>query len=283
MTIFKNTLFIRTSIILVLFFINTCLPSAADAGDKQASKVLTEQVPGSGVKELSIETINGSISVRGNGDDVVYIEAECKVTGPERETCEDLLSKVKVVISEKKNRIKIQPDTPKKFKYSFSVSFNIKAPRLMHVQSESMNGSISIENMDNGVHLETMNGGISCENVNGDIWVETVNGGISLQEIRGDTHAEVVNGSVEVVFRDAAPEKVQIASVNGKVKAVFTAVPNARIHAETINGSIIVAGERVLKKGVFVKEFDAEYGNGKGRYSFETVNGSVVIDMPVPD
>ena len=190
---------------------------------------------------------------------------------------------IKIRIDERGDEISIEADTPKKIGkhgYVCSVSFAIKVPQSFGASGESVNGGVYLRNLKGDVEAETVNGGVDCNDIWGEIHVATVNGGIDLDDVYNDVNAETVNGAINADFKETAPENVSFEVVNGKIDASFDTIPNATIRAETVNGSLRVAGQKVKKTGLIGRSYRADFGNGQGDYSFETVNGSINIDIP---
>ena len=68
---------------------------------------------------------------------------------------------------------------------SWSVSFEIWAPRQTELALTASNGGISVDGMNSRMSLETVNGGLTVTDVDGDVRGSTVNGGITA-ELSGD-------------------------------------------------------------------------------------------------
>ena len=255
-------------------------------GKTEITQDYHNELSGSGKTGIDVETINGEISISGYDGETVVIDAELSVTGKKKDVCEDLMSEIKIKIDESGKVISIEADTPKKIGkrgYNCSVSFTIKVPTRFSVATESVNGGLNLENIQGAVDAETVNGGVNLENVWGKMHLETVNGGIDLENIYADVEAETVNGAINAEFKDSAPENVSFEVVNGKIDTSFETTPNATIRAETVNGSLRVGGQKIKKTGLIGRSYRAEMGNGKGDYRFETVNGSIRIDVPDAD
>lgn len=247
---------------------------------EKAVDSFSKNFPVKNINIATIETTNGAISVTGYDGDEVKIEADFVVKGKKKKICEELVKKIDLIIHIDNNDLNIDTDFKSKMGYSSSVSINLELPYRLKVECESMNGGIFVENITGGVVLETTNGGIKCENVSGGVEVETVNGGVSLNNIEGNTNAETVNGGLLAEFNKTTPDQVSLETVNGRVSVSFANAPNGTVHASTINGSLKISGKKVPKTGFFRKSYSQQFGEGKGEYTFSTVNGSVNIDLP---
>jgi len=273
----KQTAFIITALITLLVI---GIPSVTIAGKNKAHGSYHHELSAKDFKQLHVETVNGSIDINGYDGEQIIIEAEFTVTGKKQKTCDELITEFEVEIKEKGDDLYIEADTPSKFGYSMQVSFDLKVPSRFKVECESTNGAISVNDIESGVKLETTNGAVECNNISGKIEVSAVNGSVTLDNVNGDTEVSTVNGAIECSFNQTPPDKIEIETVNGQIEVNFSFRPNAKIEAETVNGSLKIAGEKIKKTGLIGKSYTGEYGDGKGIYSFETVNGSVKVKMP---
>lgn len=256
------------------------LPNTLFAAKERATADYHSEMSGKKFVYLQVETVNGGIEIIGGDSEEIIIDAEFMVNGPDEDVCEKLVQEIKVDISEKGDKLYIEADTPKKFRYTSQVSFSISVPSRYEISCESTNGGVNVENIQSGLKIETTNGGIDCRNIGKYIDVETVNGAVNLMEIGGNASAETVNGSIVADFTKNAPSKISMEAVNGRISVEFMSIVDAQINAETVNGSLEIAGQRVKKKGLIGKSFNGKFGSGKGDYNFETVNGSIEIDIP---
>lgn len=267
-------LVILFSITMVLF-----LPNQIIAGKTSVSKEFSAEFDAGSRSHLSVETLNGSITVEGYKGEKVSIKAEIEVTGRKEKTCEKILEDVEINITEKADKIDIDVDSPSKFGYSTNVTFDIKVPDRMKIDGETANGSISVSNITSGVDLETVNGAIRCKDVTGGIDAETVNGKIKLTDVAGKIDAATVNGAISCYFNADPPTIIDFETVNGGIDATFKSLPNATIYASTYNGNISVSGASASINKRFRREFKGVLGQGEGRYDMETINGSIDIEI----
>src|SRR4029079_14403222 len=93
----------------------------------------------------------------------------------------------------------------KRWRSSWSVSYEIQVPRKISLDLSAVSGGISIENVDGRLEFETTNGGISLTGVAGDVRGSTSNGGVDV-ELTGDRWSgarldvRTTNGGVEVAI-----------------------------------------------------------------------------------
>ena len=271
---------IRVIAVLLAAFLQLSAFSVESHAKKRAEEEFHKEFSWKDHDKLSVETSNGSIEVVGNDNKKIVVDAILSVTGLKEKKCQELLSEFTIKIEDKDGEIDIETKTPKKFRYSTSVSFKISLPSSMALECESTNGSLRVENISGKVNLETVNGAVNCSKLQGDVDIEAVNGGIHLDGASGNTDIEAVNGAIDCKFINEAPSKISLETVNGKISVEFESYPDANISAETINGSITISGEKIKKSNILGTTYEGAFLDGKGTYEFETVNGSITVNVP---
>lgn len=142
----------------------------------------------------------------------------------------------------------------------WNVSFEIMAPHDTELWIESINGRISVADMQGHLDVETINGGISLSDVSATVRGHTVNGGISA-EFSGDTF----DGDI-----------VDLRTTNGLIVIGIPEDFSARLDVETVNGGVrtdFPVDLKVLRH----RELTATLGDGGPLVRARTVNGGVQI------
>lgn len=213
---------------------------------------------------ISLENINGEISISGGSGDTVHVVAKKKAGKQE------YLDELKVVIDADEDYIRIETRHPKSeggwFKWgndsSGSVSYELTVPKGVDLDA-----------------IETVNGDVIIESVSGKVKAGTVNGSLKISGLAADVDLETVNGSVKAEFDTLGEgQRVNAEAVNGRISITLPANASARIDAETVNGSID-ADDFGLEpeKGFVGRDLSGEIGGGAARISLDTVNGSIRI------
>jgi len=252
--------------------------------DEGSGKCIAEikfhkNVDAGGIDKVSIETINGSISVAGYDGNEIIIDALLKVRGEDQDICDDLLQKIKIEVNKEGKTLQIEPEFEKKKKgYNRSVSFTVKVPIRMEANAETINGAVNVSDISGG-GFETINGGIGCFNINGDTEAETINGGIELYEISGNVEASTINGSVSLECKKMTPSDIELSTINGKISVELLHEPDAELDISAMNGSIKVDGLPNIEMKRKSRSFSSTLGSGKGNYELSTINGSVEFEI----
>jgi|GEM_PF-1391889 len=233
---------------------------------------------------LSVETVNGNINFKGvEGEDIV-IDADITVKGRKESVCRDLLERVEISVIEKGDEISIEPDTPKKWGYSISISFDIALPARMGVKGGTVNGGLSADNIRGGFELSTVNGMVNASTCAGSVDCKTVNGTVNIEGLQSHkasdaVQIQTVNGNIEVECAAPPPMNLNIETVNGSSELKLSEVPDARLSIEVFNGNIILKGLPEIGDLKARKTFDAVLGKGTGKYKIESVNGNARVEI----
>lgn len=212
---------------------------------------------------LSVENINGDITIIGGSGNTVEITATKKGDN------QDYLDGIEIQVSADERRIRIRTEHPREEKSWFgfgngngSVTYEITAPADIHIDS-----------------VDTVNGEIEVEGISGDVSAETTNGEIYLTGLTGSLDADTTNGTIDATFvRLEGNQRVKAETVNGRVQLRLPANASARIDADTVNGGIDADDFGLhVDKGFLGRDLEGEIGGGDARVDLNTVNGSIRI------
>jgi len=220
------------------------------------------------VRELTIKAdwktitvdggVNGGISVEGWNKNEIRIRAKVKAWDRDEE---DALETLKdIVIQTDRETIVAKGPKLKGSKRGWAVSYELMVPEK--------------SNLD----LETLNGGISIEDVEGEIEAEAVNGGLKLSQLAGDVDVHTTNGgvSVELDGKKWSGLGLDASTTNGGVKVWIPEDYNAELETGTVNGSVDFDFP-IMVQGKISKRIRATIGDGGPRIRIVTTNGGVKL------
>jgi DUF4097 and DUF4098 domain-containing protein YvlB len=246
----------------ILLVISSLLLSAVATADVKETEQFSFDISEGG--RLSLENINGEITVTGGSGSTIEVTARKKAGS------QDYLDDMKVVVDASSDYVRIETKHP-------------KSKGGWRVFGNDNSGSVSYEvtvpaNIDLDT-ISTVNGSVTISAVSGTVKAETVNGDLDTSDLSSNVSLETVNGSIEARFdRLDGDQRVSAEAVNGKITLKLPSDASARINAETVNGSI--DGDDFgleVEKGFVGRDMDGEIGNGDARISLDTVNGSIRI------
>ena len=227
-----------------------------------AERNFSQSYPLAADGRVSLENINGDVTIEGWDGDTVLVEAVIRGS-------EEAIDRVEIQVDADTDRIAVETDYKNedrgwsfKGRQNATVDYTVSVPRGARLDGiELVNGDLDIVGVAGNVRAELVNGDLDAHGLSGDVWLETV------------------NGDVEVLL-DAlgASAKVQVESVNGEVIVALPPGAGAEIRAETIHGDIDNDFGLEVKKDRYVgRSLEASLGGGGARVELETVNGSIRI------
>jgi len=214
-----------------------------------------------GLREVSVENINGDIEIIGVPGALAKVRA-VKIADSESRLA-DL--RIKTTLSDGRLTIKTEHVRTYLFgliplKTGGRVDYRIEVPP------------------DAALTLETVNGGIKVRQAGRSVNAETVNGDLEAEDVRGTIHLESVNGNIRLLLSDSAPQAT-LETVNGSITMSAPDTLDARYSFETVSGDIRFTPEKFKTKGSGHKDIEGVLGSGKGKVSAETVNGTITLHL----
>jgi len=238
-----------------------CVSVAANADVTDTEEMTFDIDPGG---RISLENINGDISINGGNGNQVFVVAKKKAGKQE------YLDELRIVVDADSDYIRIETRHPKTEGSWFNWG---------HDSSGSVSYVLEVPSTVNLDTVSTVNGDVEIAGVQGRVKAETVNGSLEALGLTGDVNLETVNGSVRAEFAQlGSGQRVSADAVNGKIVMVLPADASARVEAETVNGSIDADDFGLeAEKGFVGRDLSGEIGGGDARISLDTVNGSIKI------
>lgn len=260
----------RRSILLALFLAAATLPAQTnraarfmddcqrrDWGDRERFCETRNFTVAAG-RALSVDgRTNGGIYVHGWDRNEIQVVAMVQAQADNAGDAQSLAKQVNILT----NGAEIRATGPSTDRHeSWSVTYEIWAPRRTELTLAANNGGIAVESMESRMQLDTENGGISLVDVNGDVRGTTVNGGITA-ELTGDR------------WRGAG---LDLRTSNGGVRLTIPSSYSANLETGTVNGGINVDFP-VTVQGRLGRSFTTTLGSGGPLVRATTTNGGVTI------
>src|SRR5438477_7281799 len=156
---------------------------------------------------------NGGVQVVG-WDQETYAVTACKAASGSGAEAEQILSQIKMSIENGKVSTSGPGDDEE-----WTVYLLIRAPKSASIDMDTMNGPISLYDVDGKLTAHAKNGPISLKNFSGDAEITAVNGPISLDGGRGSVRIHTENGpiSVELQGKTWSGEGLSADAKNGPV------------------------------------------------------------------
>jgi hypothetical protein len=200
--------------------------------------------------------VNGGIAVEGWNKNEIHVRAKVKAWDRDEDDAREILDEIEITLD--RETIRAKGPKLRGSRRGWSVSFELSVPR------------------KSDLDLETLNGGISIEDVEGEIRAEATNGGLKLSQLAGDVDVHTTNGgvSVELHGKQWTGRGLEASTTNGGVKLWIPEEYNAELETGTVNGSVEFDFP-VMVKGKISKRIRATLGDGGPKIRVTTTNGGV--------
>ena len=223
--------------------------------------------------EVVLDNTNGSVTVETWSKNAVRLEALKKVKARSRRDAEAFMERVKIRVERSRNRIRIETEYPKRHgDFGFmSWMFGKRKPEITVEYTLKVPEEVDLD-------LRTVNGAISVRDVEGQIELHTTNGRIDVEDVLGSVKASTVNGSIEVELENfGRDDEIRLKTVNGAIVAYFPEDMDADVEAGTVNGSIRTDFPLQVRGKWGPKRLSGSVGKGGALVKLGTVNGSIKI------
>lgn len=133
-----------------------------------------------------------------------------------------------------------------------SVHFTVTVPAYAHVDANTVNGDVSVDELRGEVEATTVNGDVRAASSGGPVRANTVNGSIRARGQIGSDGLEysTVNGSIEIELPNNANADVDLSTVNGRVTSDFPITFTGEINPRRIRAELGSGGPRLRAKTV---------------------------------
>ena len=226
-----------------------------------ASAQVTEEfhrtVPLSANGRVSLDNVNGNVTITGWERNDVQIDAVKKASNQQK------LDEAKIEVDAGSDYVRIRTRYPENHtnNNAASVTYELHVPRTARLD-----------------HIDLVNGSLTVSQVSGDIRSSLVNGKTMVHDLAGRAELSSVNGTIEAYYRSLeSVQSIELKSVNGAVRLGLPSSPNADVTVSTVNGGITTDFPLTVQGKFMGRHLDGKLGNGGTRIEISNVNGSVHI------
>jgi DUF4097 and DUF4098 domain-containing protein YvlB len=248
----RKSKIIRASVLGVLMAVAFAITGAA-----QVTEEFHRTVPLSSAGRVSLENINGSVTITGWERNEVQIDAVKKARDQQR------LDEATIEVDASSDSVRIKTKYPEHRNNNnpATVTYELHVPRQARLD-----------------HLDLVNGSLTVSQVSGEINGELVNGKTDIRDLSGRLNISAVNGTITASFRTLDNVKeIRLKSVNGAINLGLPASPNAEVSVSTVNGGITTDYPLQVKGKFMGHHLDGTLGSGGTQIEISNVNGSVRI------
>ena len=241
------------------------------AGKYSKTETRTYNITSNG--KVSVQNVNGEITVESWDKDQVSLEITKTVRADDQDDADEYFGKVRVEVESGKDYIDVTTHYPHDMDGGFfdwlfhggsrspNVDYRLRVPVGASVDLESTNGQIYVENVEGNVQAHSTNGGLNLNGVSGRIEASTTNGGISVTVSNADKF-----------------DGMDVSTTNGGIKVYCPEDIDADVDAHTTNGGIDSEFPITVSGSFLSKSLSGRINNGGKRMYLHTTNGGIEID-----
>jgi hypothetical protein len=219
---------------------------------------------------------NGGVQVVG-WDKETYSVTACKAAAGSSDEAERTLSQITVDIDHGKISVKGPGD-----ENEWTVELLIRTPKSATINLDTMNGPISLYDVDGKLTARATNGPISLKNFSGDAEITAVNGPITVEGSKGSVRIRTENGPISVALEGKTWSGTGLTADahNGPLTLMVPSGYESSFVVESTNYAPVSCKASICDNAR--KTWDdqhrrIEYGNAPAMIRLSTVNGPVSV------
>lgn len=174
-----------------------------------------KRFPVTGVAELSLNTFDGAVEVRGWDRPEVVVEIEMRAEDKEA------VEKITVLAEQTGQKIKVEVRHSGRSRFvgigpftSPSARIIVNAPRKSNLDVRTGDGSVVVEQIDGLMELRTADGSIHATETSGNLLAESGDGSLTLEDVEGRVEARTDDGTIRI---SGVPGVVRARSGDGSI------------------------------------------------------------------
>ncbi len=129
------------------------------------------------------------------------------------------------------------------------VEFRVRVPKGVKVGAYSVNGEVSVRDVNAEVEAESTNGSVTVSTASGPVNARTTNGSVRATmgafDLKSDLRFESVNGTVIAEFAEDIDADIELSTVNGRFLTDFPVTITGRIDPRRLRATLGKGGPRI--------------------------------------
>src|SRR2546429_924858 len=219
---------------------------------------------------------NGGVQIVG-WDKGTYSVTACKAAAGSSGDAERILSQISMSIENGKISTKGPGDEE-----AWTIHLLIRAPKSATIDMETMNGPISLHDVDGKLTARVKNGPVSLKNFSGDAEITAVNGPISMDCSNGSVGIHTENGPISAALQGItwSVARLTVDAQHGPLTLMVPTGYQSSFVVESTNYAPVSCKASICDNAR--KTWDdehrrIEYGSGPATIRLSTVNGPVSV------
>lgn len=220
---------------------------------------------------VSLDNVSGNITITSWAGTQVEIVAV--KTG-----AADKLKEVDISIEAQPSRLSIETVYPKNRNNNVSVSYDLKVPRGVNLDSiKSVSGSVKMTDIDGRVVGRSVSGSVEAQRIGREVNLNSVSGDVRVLDVAGRASVNTVSGNA---YATNIKGDLDAKSVSGNVKVTQA---DGYVRSETVSGDVSIGNSNPPSLKATTVSGDVQFDgkvSANGRFEMKSHSGSVVISLP---
>lgn len=226
---------------------------------------------------ISIELLNGAISISGHDDNVFSIQGELN-DAAKGYTLLNNNGNIQFEEHIERRNGWFSFDGWRSQDGNAGAILNIQMPRNAVLRFDGVNTNVDIIGLSGNTDIEVVNGMIVASDLSGVVRLESVNGAIDTRGLSGRISLETVNGSID--DRGSTGPRANFSAVNGSIRSD---TQSPQVSASNVNGRIELDLHRIDELDVSTVGGNLDifaFMNELAHIEISSVGGSVDLNLP---
>jgi hypothetical protein len=220
--------------------------------------------PASGIGELNVDEVNGTVTVHGDSPDAITMTANVRARGVRPDPKEPYEGYMNAEVDG--NELSIRSRSVRHHGFFFGFGNEITIDYDLHVPPQV------------ALQLVTVNGKIITHGIAGEMNAKTVNGAMDLESTgTNEVSAKTVNGRIAAKFLQDF-HGAKLGTVNGRVTCALPATASFFGDFSQVNGDFEAAFPLNIHSHPGSRRVSGEVNGGKYPLKISTVNGDITVD-----
>jgi hypothetical protein len=226
-----------------------------------AYETFTEKVTVTGHINFNLDGVNGAVVINGQpGGSAVTVTAEARVGSDSFEDAQAGLDQLEISVTDNDSTIFVQTVQPVLIEgRQYVVDYTITVPSDLTVSLNTVNGHVTVNDMDNSV------------------FVMVENGNVDFADIFGDVAVSVQNGSILGAVTLPMDGEAVVSTVNGDIDLDIPTTTSAELFGLVSNGTVSWVNLELMDVTQTGNSLHGTLGDGTGLIDLTTVNGNIVV------
>lgn len=208
-----------------------------------------------------IGNVSGTVVVKSWAQEQVQIDAikVCNVSSEAK--AKENMALVKIEVTKNGNIVQIETKYPENVKnLNVSVNYVLSIPAMASIKVRNVSGSVEASDIGGLFEGNNTSGKMIVARIGGGVDCRVVSGGIQVSDVKGDADLKTVSGNITA---SRIKGSIDAETTSGNVTLTEIAEPKT-VRAKVLSGKIAYDGQIVAG----------------GKYSFESLSGSVQVSIP---